>query len=194
MSWSQKLGREHREQVAALREIGQPPCPVCGGRMWDNRARKTNPKSPDFKCRTPECTGRIWPGQLAKAQPSDTPADLPVSAADQPGNAGNAPAGATRPVPGTGPVPGPLADAVRSVVETVSAQTLRARMRSELRACYLDVTDFVLAEVRPKYEAAGVPCADATVAAIAATLFIATCNRGAVGQDEAPTPTPGAAA
>lgn len=186
MSWSQKLGREHREQVAALREIGQPPCPICGGRMWDNRTRKTNPKAPDFKCRTPECTGRIWPGQLAKAQPSDTPADLPGNAADQPASAGHAPTGGTR--------PGPLADAVRSVVETVSAQTLRARMRSELRACYLDVTDFVLAEVRPKYEAAGVPCADATVAAIAATLFIATCNRGAVGHDENPTPTPGAAA
>ena len=179
MSWSQKLGREHREQVAALREIGQPPCPTCGGRMWDNRARKTNPKAPDFKCRTPECTGRIWPGRLQ----GDAPADVPAPAADTP-------VGGVRPVPGTGP----MADAVRSVVDTVKAQTFRARTRAELRACYLDVTDFVLAEVRPKYEAAGVDCNDATVAAIAATLFIATCNRGVTGQDEEPTPTPGASA
>ncbi len=175
MSWSQKLGREHREQVAALRDVGQPPCPVCGGRMWDNRARKTNPKAPDFKCRTPECTGRIWPGQMQ----NEAPADVPVSSVDR-----------SRSVPGGATRPGPLADAVRSVVETVSAQTLRARMRSELRACYLDVTDFVLAEVRPKYEAAGVDCNDSTVAAIAATLFIATCSRGAVGQDDDPTPAP----
>jgi hypothetical protein len=176
MSWSQKLGREHREEVAVRRDSGQPPCPICAGRMWDNRARKTNPKAPDYKCRTPECTGRIWPGQLK----SDTPADMPAPET-------GTPAGSVR--------PGPLADAVRSVVEAVSAQTLRARMRSELRACYLDATEFVLAEVRPKYEAAGVPCTDATVAAITATLFIATCNRGAVGPDaDDTTPTPGAAA
>ena len=178
MSGSQKLGSEHREQVAALRDVGQPPCPVCGARMWDNRARKTNPKAPYFKCRTPECTGRIWPGPMQ----TEAPAAVPVSSADR---STSAPRGATR--------PRPLADAVRSVVETVSAQTLRARMRSELRACYLDVTDFVLAEVRPKYEAAGVDCNDSTVAAIAATLFIATCNRGAVGPDNDPTPVPTAA-
>ena len=39
--------------------------------MWDNRARKTNPRAPDFKCRTPDCTGRIWPGQIAAETESD---------------------------------------------------------------------------------------------------------------------------
>jgi hypothetical protein len=47
-----------------------------------------------------------------------------------------------------------------------------------LRSCYLDATDFVLAEVRPRYEHAGIPCSDATVAAIVATVFIQTCKTG----------------
>ena len=161
---------EPRTHAAAPREPGHPGCPVCGGHMWDNRARKTNPNAPDFKCRTPECSGRIWPGQLTIDSHPGGPAD-----------------GTTR--------PGPLADAVRSVVETVSAQMLRARLRAELRACYLDATEFVLSEVRARYEAAGVPCTDATVAAITATVFIATCNRGAVGPDvDDPTSTRGTAA
>jgi hypothetical protein len=173
------LGREQQQEAPARRTVGQPGCPVCGGRMWDNRGRKTNPKAPDFKCRTPDCAGRIWPGQLVEEEGADVPT------ADEEGSVGSI----ATPSPA-----GPLADAVRSVVETVSARTLRARVRSELRACYLDATDFVLAEVRPKYEAAGVPCTDATVAAITATLFIATCNRGAVGPDVVDrTPATGAA-
>jgi hypothetical protein len=38
-----------------------PPCPKCGGRMWDNRLGKRNPKAPDFKCRDRTCDGVIWP-------------------------------------------------------------------------------------------------------------------------------------
>lgn len=52
----------------------------------------------------------------------------------------------------------------------------RGPARVSLRSRYIDVTDFVLPEVRPKYQDAGVPCTDATVAAIAATLFIAACR------------------
>jgi hypothetical protein len=36
--------------------------------------------------------------------------------------------------------------------------------------------DFVLREVRPKYQDAGVACSDSTVAGIVATLFIQTCK------------------
>jgi hypothetical protein len=36
-------------------------CPKCGGRMWDNRGKKTNPKAPDFKCKNKSCDGVIWP-------------------------------------------------------------------------------------------------------------------------------------
>ncbi|HWG33963.1 MAG TPA: hypothetical protein VN650_07325 [Gemmatimonadaceae bacterium] len=46
-----------------------------------------------------------------------------------------------------------------------------------LRQKYLDLTDFVLDSVRPKYEARGLECAPDTVAAIAATLYIAETRR-----------------
>ena len=38
-----------------------PDCPKCGGRMWDNRASKRNPKAPDYKCRDRTCDGVVWP-------------------------------------------------------------------------------------------------------------------------------------
>lgn len=47
-----------------------PACPACGGKMWDNRATKKNPKAPNFKCRDRACTGVIWPpkpGQQAQS-------------------------------------------------------------------------------------------------------------------------------
>lgn len=45
-------------------------CPKCGGPMWDNRERKTNPKAPDFKCRDKGCDGTIW---KFKAPPAPNP-------------------------------------------------------------------------------------------------------------------------
>lgn len=39
----------------------EPTCPKCGGRMWDNRLTKRNPKAPDYKCRDRSCDGVIWP-------------------------------------------------------------------------------------------------------------------------------------
>lgn len=48
-------------------------CPICSGDMWDNRATKTKPTQPDFKCKDRECKGVIWPpknqgtGQLTEA-------------------------------------------------------------------------------------------------------------------------------
>lgn len=41
--------------------LSDPPCPSCGGKMWDNREGKKNPKAPDFKCRDKKCEGVIWP-------------------------------------------------------------------------------------------------------------------------------------
>jgi hypothetical protein len=41
----------------------QPSCPKCGGRMWDNRLTKRNPKAPDYKCRDRSCDGVIWPAR-----------------------------------------------------------------------------------------------------------------------------------
>lgn len=53
-----------------------PACPKCGGRMWDNRLSKRNPKAPDFKCRDRACDGVIWPprqgGGSRRTQAVDT--------------------------------------------------------------------------------------------------------------------------
>ena len=133
---------------------GAPACPTCGGRMWDNRASKRNPKAPDFKCRNPQCGGRIWPGQHRAAIPIIRPAALPQWGAGAPANRSSTTEGRGEESGGTTDAPAAAA----------------------LRRCYLGVTDFVLAEVRPRYDVARVPCGDATVAAIVATLFIATCK------------------
>jgi hypothetical protein len=61
--------------VAAIgpRASDEPSCPKCGGRMWDNRATKRNPRAPDFKCRDRSCDGVIWPARAGTAAPSATP-------------------------------------------------------------------------------------------------------------------------
>lgn len=46
---------------------GEPACPSCGGKMWDNREGKKNPKAPDFKCRDKQCDGVIWPRKKVAA-------------------------------------------------------------------------------------------------------------------------------
>ena len=56
-----------------------PACPVCGGKMWDDRASKRNPRAPDFKCRNkpkaqgaPGCPGVIWPPREGERRPAAT--------------------------------------------------------------------------------------------------------------------------
>ena len=62
---------------------GAPACPKCGGRMWDNRATKRNPKAPDFKCRDRSCDGVIWPPKPGRAttagSKTESPAELDVA-------------------------------------------------------------------------------------------------------------------
>jgi len=58
--------------AATLAETGphaldEQSCPKCGGRMWDNRLTKRNPKAPDYKCRDRSCDGVIWPPKGEKA-------------------------------------------------------------------------------------------------------------------------------
>jgi hypothetical protein len=48
-----------KKKAAIVSDV--PPCPKCGGRMWDNRLGKRNPRAPDFKCRDRTCDGVIWP-------------------------------------------------------------------------------------------------------------------------------------
>jgi hypothetical protein len=44
-----------RQQQSAPAQSPVPPCPTCGGAMWDNRNDKRNPKAPDFKCKDRNC-------------------------------------------------------------------------------------------------------------------------------------------
>jgi len=65
--------------------LDEPSCPKCGGRMWDNRLSKRNPKAPDYKCRSRSCDGVIWPArtsQRAGASENGAVADgsLPLTA------------------------------------------------------------------------------------------------------------------
>src|SRR5678816_1073489 len=53
------------ESAAGSRALDEPSCPKCGGRMWDNRMSKRNPKAPDYKCRNRSCDGVIWPLRVA---------------------------------------------------------------------------------------------------------------------------------
>jgi hypothetical protein len=59
---------------------GMPPCPVCGGAMWDDRLSKRNPRAPDFKCKNkprerggPGCEGVIWPSRDGSPSPYAAP-------------------------------------------------------------------------------------------------------------------------
>jgi hypothetical protein len=52
-------------EAVVLEAGSNPSCPKCGGRMWDNRLSKRNPKAPDFKCRDRSCDGVIWPARPA---------------------------------------------------------------------------------------------------------------------------------
>ena len=46
-------------------------CPKCGGRMWDNRLTKRNPRAPDYKCQNRSCDGVIWPAKAAASHAAD---------------------------------------------------------------------------------------------------------------------------
>ena len=50
----------------------EPSCPKCGGRMWDNRLTKRNPKAPDYKCRDRSCDGVIWPPKSGQGEKSES--------------------------------------------------------------------------------------------------------------------------
>lgn len=61
---AQRSGAKAGERPAPAtpaRTLNEESCPKCGGRTWDNRATKKNPRQPDFKCRDKSCDGVIWP-------------------------------------------------------------------------------------------------------------------------------------
>ena len=154
------LGRATPD-AGSERVTGAPECPKCGGRMWDNRTTKRNPRAPDFKCRDRRCEGVLWPGQHHAAVPIVTSrlARAAVAADRTPSRVSSD----VLPQRGTSEDKGSPRD---------ESPALGA-----LRRCYLAATDFVLSEVRTRYDGAGVPCDSATIAAITATVFIAECRR-----------------
>ena len=81
--------------VATTTTEAEPSCPKCGGRMWDNRLTKRNPKAPDFKCRDRSCDGVVWPprgGQPAGAPGGEHPDEEQAPAPSAPQPASSAPA------------------------------------------------------------------------------------------------------
>ncbi len=74
----ERVTQHAKQQTQAVGD--DPACPTCGGRMWDNREGKKNPKAPDFKCRDKQCDGVIWPpknGAAPKAAPQPAPVTDP---------------------------------------------------------------------------------------------------------------------
>ncbi|MFL5480978.1 MAG: Rad52/Rad22 family DNA repair protein [Gemmatimonadaceae bacterium] len=51
--------------ASMLTDMELVSCPKCGGRMWDNRLTKRNPRAPDYKCQNRSCDGVIWPPKTA---------------------------------------------------------------------------------------------------------------------------------
>jgi hypothetical protein len=129
---------------------GAPACPTCGGKMWDNRADKAAGRR-NAKAPDFKCRNQQCDGRLWPGQHN---AAIPIIASG------------SRSVP-----------AGQGSADAEVAPITRAAAR---RHCYLEVTEFVLRDVRPKYQEQGLACTDATVAAIVATLFIATCRDGGV--------------
>jgi hypothetical protein len=133
-------------------------CPKCGGKTWDNRETKTNPKAPDFKCRDRSCDGVIWP----------------------PKN-GAAPKAAARPAPATAKAPMALGATMPWEEEETGAAPAAAPVRAPAPARSDLTTEFALysrcldqarAEfLRTQLDQLGGDVAGAIVAA-AATLFI----------------------
>lgn len=134
-----------RQPIPLPSGLNSPACPKCGGRMWDNRADKRNPRAPDFKCRNRGCDGVLWPDQHWTAILATEP---------------------------------PRLAAVSDTADTTTENdTPATALLPILRRKYLDLTDFVIEHVRPKYQEHGLECRPDTVAAIAATLYIAETRR-----------------
>jgi hypothetical protein len=83
-----------------------PACPICGGKMWDDRTSKRNPRAPDFKCRNkpkfqggPGCEGVIWPPRDGERRPAGAPSGTKSAPAQRKPSPGGPPARASAPPP-----------------------------------------------------------------------------------------------
>ena len=67
-----ETAENHASMRRPARALDEESCPKCGGRMWDNRLTKRNPRAPDFKCRDRSCDGVIWPAKPGPEKPQTT--------------------------------------------------------------------------------------------------------------------------
>ena len=58
-----KASSDETETKRPVLALDEETCPKCGGRMWDNRLTKRNPRAPDYRCRNRSCDGVIWPSK-----------------------------------------------------------------------------------------------------------------------------------
>lgn len=138
--------------------------------MFDNRASKTNPKAPDFKCKNspktkggPGCEGVIWPqkpGQRAAYSPPPAAAKTPQAFASGP----HIPE-MDGPYTETGAPPD---------VESGSVYPKLQRMFSVYDVCL----DHVLTTVAPKMAATDIGTSPESAAAMVATLYISAKDAG----------------
>jgi hypothetical protein len=119
----------------------------------------------------PKCSGRMWDNRASKRNPRAPDFKCRNRACD----------GVLW--PSEHRVASPVIQPARLVIardETApvaGAECTPIDSLSTLRNKYLELSDFVLRSVRPKYQEQGLECASETVAAIAATLFIAETRR-----------------
>jgi len=75
--------------ASMLTDLETVSCPKCGGRMWDNRLTKRNPRAPDYKCQNRSCDGVVWPPkpgviESSSSEPKkDAPADPVLIAGEE---------------------------------------------------------------------------------------------------------------
>ncbi|MGH7618643.1 MAG: hypothetical protein ACREPM_15595 [Gemmatimonadaceae bacterium] len=128
------------------------------------------PSGPDSPA-CPKCSGRMWDNRASKRNPKAPDFKCRNSSCDGvlwPGKHRTAFV-VTEP-----PRLAAVSDSADTEKENNDGATA---MLPVLRRKYLDLTDFVLDSVRPKYEQHGLECRPDTVAAIAATLYIAETRR-----------------
>jgi hypothetical protein len=119
----------------------------------------------------PKCNGRMWDNRASKRNPRAPDFKCRNRSCDGvlwPGDN-------RRPFPAIAPLQ--LA-AIRADSEPSNdCEDATVTIVSNLRRKYLELTDFALDSVRPKYEQRGLECGSDTVAAIVATLYIAETRR-----------------
>jgi hypothetical protein len=115
--WPPRDASAPRTAAAPAGTPDDPPCPVCGGKMWDDRASKRNPRAPDFKCRNkpkyqgaPGCPGVIWPPRDGERRTAAAPSSASRGAATR--QAADRPSPAAPPPPPDREDPPDLDDAV----------------------------------------------------------------------------------